>query len=266
MTLKTDSSRPDFPKAGRRPFLFLLPYAVVPAAAFSLLLVYRAAPDFYHAYVLNGLDREAQAVETLTFFPALFAALILWKNAGRLLKIPAYRLSGLFLVFTGLAVFFFAGEEASWGQSYFFWKTPEFYDTTSLETNLHNSPLPVNSLANLFLAGLFVLFPCCFHSGKSWKLPGGLAAVVPEGPVIFSFVFAVLWKLPKNVMKAVYSRETLRDIRFYTGFVELINEHKEMLIALTFLMYAFYKDAVARRAAEEHAARQGKPPPVRGAA
>ena len=36
----------------------------------------------------------------------------------------------------------------------------------------------------------------------------------------------------------------LQASHFYMNFVEQMNEHKEMLIAIGFLIYAFYKDGL----------------------
>ena len=106
--------------------LYTIPFLI----SGMLLGVYFVDSDFYLTYVLSGLNREAQVVETLTFFGALFASLVLFKNTRLLFKMgKEFRLSALFVFTIALAIFFFAGEEASWGQSYFYWTTPESYDT-----------------------------------------------------------------------------------------------------------------------------------------
>lgn len=220
-------------------FIYCIPLIIIS----SLLLTYFISKDFYLNYILSGLNRESQAVENFTFFPILLASFVLFINSWRLKNIQEYRLSFVFIFLMGLAAFFFAGEESSWGQSYFFWLTPDILYGKTVETNLHNSFIPINSLGNLFLIIVFVIIPLLW---KYNKLPKSLAAAIPEGPVISCIVFAFSWKLLKVFFRFFLTKNQLDFSPFYVGFVEQINEQKEMLIAIGFFIYAFYKDAVVK--------------------
>lgn len=85
-------------------------------------------------------DHEGGVVEILTvllLLPGIYAGiriLLRWRHvlANRLAE-------GWVLVWT-LAMIYFAGEEISWGQWFFFWETPETFARLNdqRETNLHN--------------------------------------------------------------------------------------------------------------------------------
>lgn len=97
----------------------------------------------------NGLVENFQLI--LLFFSIIFIfkALIICK-----IKITK---SFLIIYIIGLIYYFF--EEMSWGQHFFNWNTPEFFESinTQKETNLHN----VNNLFNQLPRNL-VLIWCCF--------------------------------------------------------------------------------------------------------
>ena len=221
-------------------FIYTLPFIF----SGSLLLVYFIAPDFYLTYVLNGLNREAQVVENITFFMAFFAALILFKNAYILHRNKKdFYYSSAFVFIIALAVFFFAGEEASWGQSYFLWKTPEFYDCYSVETNLHNTGLPIHALGNVFVASVFIFIPLFWNKLKSRYAANLLCDfVIPRKAIAFFTIYGYLWREIKSVMKMLYTKDVLLHMPFYMDFVEQINEQKEMLLAVVFFIYALYID------------------------
>ncbi len=230
-------------------FVYLLPFLI----SASLLLTYFISPDFYLTYVLNGLNREAQAVENITFFSALFASLILFKNSYSLSKSgKENRVSVAYIFIIGLAIFFMAGEEASWGQSYFQWKTPEAYDTLAVETNLHNTKLPLHALGNLFIFIMFIFLPIAFRNNL--KIFSGINLkiwVLPNNGVIFFILYAVLWRSFKSTFQYLYTRDILATIPFYMNFLEQINEQKEMLLAVAFFVYALYIDSAVKKASCE---------------
>lgn len=133
------------------------------------------------------------------------------------------------------AVLFFAGEEISWGQSYFGWETPASYQDKAVETNLHNTDLPIHGLANLFLISLFFIFPLLMQKRKN--MPLYLNILKPESPVIFLVLTGYLWKSCKSLYITLV--KDYKSVSFYCNFMEQMNEHKEMIIALSFLLLSF---------------------------
>lgn len=105
----------------------LLVLIVLPAKYFS--------PHFYHDWV----DGEQGLIELATPLAAMVGAV-----AGAILlkRVLAARdlLLAAWVATVMLACVYFAGEEVSWGQQLFHWKTPEEIDRLNdqHETNLHN--------------------------------------------------------------------------------------------------------------------------------
>ena len=223
-----------------------LAYMVPVILGLSMIFCYWISPNFYLKYILNDWNRESQAVELLTFFAAFLGALILFKNAIQLYTISKENLNAvIYIVLIGLASFFFAGEECSWGQQFFFWKTPDSYDLVCGETNIHNiSWLHVQTLGSLFLIVVFIVIPFLWNRyHEKWK---SIGPAVPENPVVFAIIFGFAWKLIKTVYCASVAPEVMEKSAFYNNFVDQINEHKEMLIAVAILIYSFYKDNVVK--------------------
>ncbi|MAE62764.1 MAG: hypothetical protein CMJ18_00710 [Phycisphaeraceae bacterium] len=225
----------------------------------ALLAIYLAAPDFYLAYVLEESRREYQAVEFVTVGSALIASLILAGCAVRLWRVGpsafapqagrgrfAGRSGAIAIGVIALAAFFFGGEEMSWGQTYFGWKTPEDYRQVSVETNLHNVdfPISVQSIGSAFIFTVLVILPALWalRGRIGLTLPGEWGPAMAEPPVIFAIVVAFAWKLFKNGYRTLAGEEST----FYMQFVEQINEQKEMLVAVGLLLYALHRVVAVR--------------------
>ncbi len=236
---------------------------VAPAMILALLVTYLVSPDFYLTWVLNEKQRETQIVEYLTFGSSALAGVMLliggvrlWRRqrrsepgAGSFWRRHVHDRGGAWIVLVvAAAALFLAGEEISWGQTYLGWDTPEPYERLSVETNLHNTDLPVNNLGSLFLLAVFVALPIVWAL-RSDRLPRSWAPAIPEWPVVVTVLVAFLWKEYKNVYRMIYS-DGPDASPFYIGFVEQINEHKEMLAGVGLLMYALYRWRAVRRHAE----------------
>lgn len=218
----------------------------------ALLGTYLISPRFYLTYVLSSTEREFQVVELITVTEAFLAASMLSCAGWRLWRRPSRDLGSdqggprggqrlqpalLVLGLTAAAAFFFAGEEISWGQTFLGWDTPQTYAAHSGETNLHNTSLPVQSLGSLYLAAVFFGLPLAWRYRDALGLPPGLRSAVPPGPVIFTFAFAFAWKAWKSVYGLIGDKDPQSATTFYLGFLEQINEQKEMLCAHGLLVY-----------------------------
>ena len=105
------------------------------AAAASLSLIAHAAPEFY----VRWIGAERGLLELSQLLLALGACGV----ALRTLLLPRVRRRRVLAAWIAVAVvscFYIAGEEASWGQHYFDWQTPDYWSTVNDqgETNLHN--------------------------------------------------------------------------------------------------------------------------------
>lgn len=236
--------------------------ALLPVALFAAALgIYHYNPRLYLNYILEKTRREYQVVELITWISALMASLLLGYAAVRLWRrqrkaappagptgFSPYSLwrdhSGvLVLVVLALASFFFAGEEISWGQTYLGWNTPERLGQHSVETNLHNIKawwMPsIQGLGSVFIVTMLVLLPLAWRKREKFHLPASLEPAVAEWPVMFSVLFAFAVKEYKNLYRLTH--ENYESSTFYINFVEQINEHKEMLVAVSLLLYAVFR-------------------------
>ena len=257
-----------------------------------LLIVYALSPGLYLRYFLQPFQREFQVVELVTFGSALAAAAILgWSAAvlwrrdrlrGRIRNLPG---GALLIALLAMASLFFAGEEISWGQSWFGWDSPDaFLDHQGLgETNLHNiehMPFSIQTLGSAFLMALLVVLPLLWASRgalrrRGIELPEDWAPAIAEWPVVVVTIFAFVWGWSKGLYVAVVGRDPIDDEQlvpwfsdmlaryrrpliaspFYMQFVEQVNEQKEMLVAMALLVYALYRVIATRSGNADHVAR-----------
>lgn len=113
---------------------------------------------------------EFSVIEITTTLASLLAAICLFGAAKRASFFPA-RAMRWALVLLAIGAIYFCGEEASWGQHYFGWSTPESWKQANYqgETNLHNIDefRILDSLPrNLLSAGIIV--SCVFWPLWKW--------------------------------------------------------------------------------------------------
>ena len=223
----------------------------------ALVGTYLTAPQFYVSYIFQIQEREFQVVEILTFLAAGMAGSLLLMATWNFFNAKNYWASSL-VGMIAMAALFFAGEEISWGQSYLQWATPTWWqEHFSGETNLHNSSFPVHQLAALFMFSFFFLLPFCwrFRSTFHLPLPQALGPAIPEGPVIFAIAMAIVFREFKGIYRS-FSPHWYREVdipwvefhdQFYQEFLWGMNEYREMLVALSLLLYAGYQIMAAKK-------------------
>ena len=125
--------------AARRPrvpaWLWLgLPLLVVPAQVLSKVI----GEDFYRRWMRGELGLVENAT-TIMLIASTVLAVLAWRMRDRVRT----RLFGPFMLVFALGCFFFAGEEASWGQHWLGFAPPEEIAARNDqgEFNLHNDPL-----------------------------------------------------------------------------------------------------------------------------
>lgn len=225
----------------------MLPFALIVA----MLGIYLASPTFYLDHVLHPINRETQAVEIITVGCGVLGGLLLmiatvrlWlrdREQGKIRNLPG---SALLVGAASLATIFFAGEEVSWGQTWFGGEIPDVLQEklNARERNLHNSDLPIQSMGSAYLVGMFVLLPIAWflREKRLISLPNDWGPAVAKWPVTLCIVVALGWKGFKEVYYHAIGEDAVMQNAFYVQFVEQINEQKEMLIALALLMYGVY--------------------------
>lgn len=233
MTPPTD--KPPCCTAGRIA-LCALPFLIVGA----LTAMYLISPRFYLTYIIEEANREHGAVEIATFSSAILGGLLLLGAGWRLFRREGRRLtprSGAAIVgVVGLAGVFFAGEEVSWGQTWFKWKTPPAIREHTIETNLHNTDIPVQAMGSVFIAGVFFGLPLVWRLRRGW-LPDQWGVAIPAAPEITTVAVGFAWKEVKTVAKFLIAEEDRLTTPVWRDFLDQFNEHKEMLIAIGLLMY-----------------------------
>ncbi|MDJ0949230.1 MAG: hypothetical protein QNJ94_09930 [Alphaproteobacteria bacterium] len=137
----------------------------------SWLTVWLPVLIFIAVYALRLLDRdntlvslwidsEYGAVENGTVLLLLIAVAFLLPAYVNRKRLP-HRALGWWLLACIIGCLFFAGEEASWGQHWFGWESPEFFRDHNRhgETNLHNIGLQTTSRIPKFIlsAGIVAL-------------------------------------------------------------------------------------------------------------
>ena len=195
----------------------------------------------YGAYLFDGgkggLDAsfrgEKGIVENLTVIllvVALLTTIVVLVRFGKSLH-PAVR---LFLVFYCLGCIYFAGEEASWGQHWIGWDTPEYFlqANDQKETNFHNTsvwldriPKGIVSLA-VFFGGIVVPLWFGFRGIEIDYLKPGWW-LWPTRIVLPSAIIATVATWPSKI-------ENETDLQFYFNQAQ---EVKEVFIASFILLY-----------------------------
>ncbi len=220
-------------------FLDILGYALPLLCILLIWSIYFWVPEFYFKYVLEERHREFQIIELITVVCAIWGGGLMVMGTWKL-WMKNWVWAAAVVGVMALATLFFAGEEISWGQSYWGWSTPTWWrNNISWETNLHNSRISLevfHGLAGLFQITMFVILPLIWMMRKKLGLPEQLKPAIPEYPVIFIIILAFVYRETKNVFRVWYSHDEA-----FKNFLWGMNEHREMLVAVGLLFYGLYK-------------------------
>jgi len=194
------------------------------------LLIRAVWPEFANEYLAD----EHGIIENLTvilLIPAIFLSAYLVVNYR---AFPVNWLPYLYGVM-GLACLYFAGEEASWGQHWFGWETPEGFKglNDQDETNLHNMSSWLDQKPRLIvelsaiIAG--VLLPLYRKAKDIQFTPGSWQSVFWPTRVCFPVCLVIgLIKLPDRLIGG-------DNIPF--PFDIRVSETQELYVGLGFLIY-----------------------------
>ncbi len=110
-------------------------FPVVILVSFAVAMSFEAIQDYAFALV-----KENNVVDWLTFVPALCGGMLGVKVAMRERQRGKERLIWLFYLIFALGLIFIAGEETSWGQDFYRYRTPDFFERWNEQgdVTLHN--------------------------------------------------------------------------------------------------------------------------------
>jgi len=169
---------------------------------------------------------------------------------------------GWVMLLAALAALYFAGEETSWGQTYFHWKTPAFWASLNKqqETNLHNlefrkygwevdlvddllGNVPRQIMTGFCLVG-GVILPLALR--RRLSRPDARKRhwywLIPTWRLVPASFLAVVSTMPEKIYRVLKHAHCLPDwlARGRYGYLALIDpagEFKEYCFALVMLLY-----------------------------
>lgn len=221
------------------PLLYLwLPLVI----AVVLSLTWHLSPDFYRAYLVG----EIGVLEATHVVVPLISIIV----AARILLLPEARADRLVFVWILLGLLgsvYMAGEEASWGQHYAGWLTPENWQAINDqgETNLHNTSSWLDQKPRTLLEiGVIVggiIIPLLALKRPSLR-EGRFALFLPP---LVCLPVAVIGEFAKN-WERLQSHGLWELVIFYRA-----SEVQELYLSLFILFYlmVFRNRLLARRAA-----------------
>jgi hypothetical protein len=160
-------------------------------------------------------------------------------------ELPERWLAGWVLLLT-LGCIYFAGEEASWGQHFFHWGTPEALASVNAqrETNIHNiagvfDQLPRTLLTLGAIIGGIVAPLVRRRRHGDWRPPSGKWGwLVPTAVCLPTAVLSVVIGLPRKLSKGL-------DVELPSALVYQGGEFKEYFFGLFLMLYLL---SLSRRA------------------
>ncbi|HTF89842.1 MAG TPA: hypothetical protein VK843_15620 [Planctomycetota bacterium] len=204
-----------------------------PLIIVAQMLARARSEEFYVRWMRSEFGIVEQG--TVLFLVIALASAILLLVRKPLARPPGY---AVWMFLMALGCLYFGGEEASWGQHYFGWKTPEVWAAVNeqQETNLHNlggigdqAPRLVLTLGVLFGG---VLLPLWFRGrGRdSALLRHPLAWTIPTIVVLPSALIATLVTLPKGIFRTFH-----QPVPYLVDFQA--GETKEYAFGLFLMLY-----------------------------
>lgn len=189
--------------------------------------------NVWYERVFNG---EMGVVELGTLVLLLAASILLAIEARRQFR-RGEKTTGLLLAVLAVGAFVFMGEEASWGQWFFQWSSPEWFQEHNLqgETNLHNLGFVKKNVAKWSVIGGIGLFGVLLvfrDPPKSGRLGPFDARILPT---MASFPTAVVVVASHLGAKLLFLFWGLNDEEF-TGID--IREATEFYVAMFGFIYA----------------------------
>ena len=201
---------------------------------------------FINVWEENGLIESMQSLLLVTAIFFLYKARSIYKHV----KIIDY-----FIIIKILALIYFLGEEISWGQHFFNWESPDFFENKNnqKETNLHNISNLFDQLPRtlvLIWCGLIAF--CVVFSKRFINLDKKLSVILcPNKKLIYISSIILFFVLPDLIVDKFdfhpgHVDQFGKDIvgaTFYDiisfNFIRLSELH-ELLFTFYFANYAYF--------------------------
>jgi hypothetical protein len=206
------------------------------------------SPD--QEFVEFWIESELGLVENLTTLFALFGFVLALVAVRRSTRVRNRLLTAWLLLFA-IGFLYIATEEASWGQHWISWKTPEWLAELNRqnEANLHNVSLAMDRIPKTIVGVLVVLggvgWPLfrrwqgiawrCRTDWRRWLLP-------TDGTFLLAVFFLCAWLVDRTLVWLELARSG------GDGFSH--QEHRELLMVTFLLLYTL---SIARRLRRERA-------------
>lgn len=237
-----------YPKLSAK--LLLPAYVAVLLLAIVPNLIYAVAPEFYLRVILNQQMREYQMIEMITFGAGVVGGVLLWIGTVKLWKRrpgPDYGPAGkrglpdrwgavLLVAASAAAIWFLAGEEVDWGQTFAHWGVPELEKDRDIILNLHNTTdiVSMQVLGSWFVNIVLLAVPIMWCFRRKLNLPRAWWPAIPAGPSVLALILGTMASRIKDFYVWLTPDYATRQI--YLDYIEQVNEQKEMLFAVGFLI------------------------------
>ena len=208
--------------------------------------------NFYNYGFFINVWEETGLIENIQSSFLVAAIFLLYKarNNYKHIKIIDY-----FIIIKILALIYFLGEEVSWGQHFFNWESPEFFENKNnqQETNLHNISNLFDQLPRTLVLIWCSLTPICVIFSKRFiNLDKKLLVILsPNKKLIYISLIILFFVLPDLIVDKFsfhpghvdkFGKEitaaTFYDIISF-NFVRLSELH-ELLFTFYFANYAYF--------------------------
>lgn len=191
--------------------------------------------DRDRAFFDRWIESELGVIENLTVLVLIPAAIMLLQTALVFLR-RAKPMLAIWFVLAALVCIGFGGEEASWGQHWFGWESPEYFESNNRqgETNFHNFDIQIGRTVKavltlaIIVGGLLLPLTCPAREDHNARFIDAVMGTKSCVPVAF-WVFFV---------RLIERFKTWFDLDWLILAVNL-KELQELYIALFLFIYAW---------------------------
>ena len=197
---------------------------------------------FYNFWLENGIVESLQVILLIFSIYYLFKAKNLFKEKN---------IISIFLILKVLALFYYLGEEISWGQNLIKWNTPEWFveNNNQKETNLHNVTNLLDQLPRSLVLIWCTLIPISIIIfNKFYNIEKKFLIIfLPNKKIIYLVITILIFVLPDLIVDKfninmsdgkMISRELSYDLDLITFNFLRLSELHELIFTFYFFIYS----------------------------